>query len=197
MKWIGLTGGIGTGKSTVAKILRDMGLPVVDADQLARQSTAVGSPGLKRVAAEFGAGVLDSSGELDRSALGAIVFSDPKKREDLEGILHPIIQELRAKARRELEQAGCEMAFYDVPLLFEKNLEDEFDSTVLVYANPEEQVRRVVERDGLSLSDAEARLRAQLPIDEKVKRADFVIFNRGSLSDLKANVVAVVAELAV
>lgn len=196
MKWIGLTGGIATGKSSVAKILRDFGLPVVDADSLARVVTRPQSIGLNAVVNVFGSSILDASGELNRKKLGEIVFNSPEQRRKLEEILHPLIQNERAKERLALEQRGCEMAFYDVPLLFEKHLESEFDAVVLVYARPEEQRRRMKDRDHLSDIEIESRLSAQLPIDEKVKLADYIIFNNGGLTELKANVQAVLQELA-
>lgn len=197
MKWIGLTGGIATGKSTVARILRDLGLPVVDADALAREVVRAGSEGWNLVVQDFGRDILNSSGELDREKLGKIIFSDPSQRQKLENLIHPLIQKRRAEERRLLEQQGCEMAFYDVPLLFEKNLESEFDATVLVYSSPEEQRARLHERDQLSDEQIEMRLKSQLPIDDKLKRASYVIFNHGTLPELKVNVLTVLAELGV
>lgn len=195
MKWIGLTGGIATGKSTVAMILRDLGLPVVDADHLAREVVKRDSTGLAEVITFFGSAVLDAEGNLDRKKMGAIIFSDENKRQHLEDILHPRIQELRAKERRDLEQLGFELAFYDVPLLFEKNLEKEFDATVLVYCSAEEQKKRLKERDHLNDIEIENRLRAQIPIDEKLKRANYVIMNTGAPSDLKRNVISVLHDI--
>lgn len=195
MKWVGLTGGIATGKSTVAKILRDQGLPVIDADSLAREVVAPESDGLKKVVSAFGRGVLSSDGSLDRAALGKIIFSDLDQRLKLESILHPLIQERKNSERLRLEREGAILAFYDVPLLFEKNLENDFDATVLVYSSPGEQRARLRERDALSDEQIEARMNSQLPIDDKVKRANFVIFNRGGLSDLKSAVQSVLNEL--
>jgi dephospho-CoA kinase len=143
----------------------------------------------------FGEKVLKSSGELDRSALGQIIFSNPEAREQLEKILHPRIQELRAAERRELERRNIETAFYDVPLLFEKNLQSEFDATVLVYAKPETQRRRLKERDHLSEDEIQKRLGAQWPIDEKVKLANYVIINEDGLAELRANVLTVLSDL--
>lgn len=195
MKWVGLTGGIATGKSTVAKILRDLSLPVVDADSIAREVTSPNSIGLSKVVSEFGTEILDATGALNRKYLADVIFSDPIKRQRLEEILHPLIQEVRATERLELERRGCELAFYDVPLLFEKKMKGEFDAVVLVYARPEVQKRRLQERDHLTDVQISERLLAQIAIDEKIKLADFVIFNNGSLSELKANVQAVVKEL--
>ena len=192
---MGLTGGIATGKSAVAKILRELGYPVVDADVLARTVVKPGSKGLKSVTQVFGPEIILSNGELDRSTLGQIIFSDPAKRIQLEEILHPLIQEQRAHERRELERNETEIAFYDVPLLFEKNMQDEFDATVLVYAKPEVQKSRLSERDKISADEVERRLAAQMPIDEKVKLAKYVIINEAGLAELRANVQAVVNDL--
>ncbi len=195
MKWIGLTGGIATGKSTVSAILRDLGRSVIDADVLARDVVRPGSPGLGEIIKTFGGNVLTPNGELDRKKLGEIVFSDEHKREQLEAILHPLIEEKRAEARRALERQGCELAFYDVPLLFEKNLQDEFDATVLVYAHRDLQAKRLRERSGMSDDEISRRLGAQLPIDEKLPRATHVLRNEGSLADLRQQVKALVAKL--
>lgn len=195
MKWIGLTGGIATGKSTVAKMIRDLGLPVIDADSLAREVVQAKSLGLAAVVAAFGPDILKPDQSLDRSRLGQIIFSDSAKRDRLEKILHPLIQEKKNTERRRLENEGVEIAFYDVPLLFEKNLEKDFDKTVLVYCSRDEQIQRMVERNQLSVQEAELRLQSQLPIDDKLKKAHFVIFNREGLSELRANTSAVVKEL--
>lgn len=195
MKWIGLSGGIATGKSTVSNILRDLGLPVVDADQLAREAMKPGTAGFQAVVRDFGQGVLNTAGEIDRKKLAQIVFQDSAQRLKLEQILHPQIQELRAKERRRLEQAGCEIAFYDVPLLFEKNLESEFDATILVYAKPDEQRQRLKTRENWSAEHIESRLKAQMPIEQKMTRAKYIILNQGSLAELKANVLSVLHEL--
>lgn len=185
MKWVGLTGGIATGKSTVSKILVSRHLPVVDADQLAREAVAAGSEALIEIARVFGPGALLQTGELDRKALGAIVFSDRTKLSILEGIIHPKVRELCLTKRRELEAAGNSVAFYDVPLLFEKNMRDQFDSVLLVACNPELQRQRMAARDGLAAEEIERRLAAQIPIHEKVALSDYVIHNDGTIEDLE------------
>lgn len=196
MIWLGLTGGIATGKSTVAKILRDLGLPVVDADDLARQVVLPGkSSALDEIIKDFGAEVLGADSLLDRTKLGKIVFGKPDKLKKLEAILHPRIQELRRIEKNRLEAEGAELAFYDVPLLFEKNLQDEFASVVLVYASAEAQRKRLKERNQLSDLEIDQRLAAQIPIDEKLKLADFVIENTGSLMDLKAQVELIISKI--
>lgn len=195
MKWIGLTGGIASGKSTVAKILRDLGLPVIDADSLARRVVMPGAKGLMAIAQTFGEDFILPNGSLDRSKLGQLIFSESSHRLKLEGLLHPLIQELKQAERLELENKGCEIAFYDIPLLFEKDLARDFDKTILVYCTPQEQLKRLVERDGLSEVEAHRRIAAQLPIDSKMKLADFVIFNNGGQAELKANTLAILKDL--
>ncbi len=195
MLWIGLTGGIATGKSSVAKILREMGYPVVDADELAREVVRPGSPGLKAVVQTFGPEILETSGTLNRQALGQIIFADEAKREKLEEILHPLIQDLRSREKLKLEQSDVVLAFYDVPLLFEKKMGAEFDYTVLVYASAKFQRSRIAERNKLSEPEISRRLTAQIPIEEKVKMANYVIFNEAGPAELRGNVQAVVTDL--
>lgn len=184
MVWLGLTGGIASGKSTVANLLREAGIPVVDADELARQAVSPGSPALGQIMAKFGSEVLMPNGELNRAALGKVVFANPEKLRQLEGILHPIIQNLRSVERRRLETEGHAIAFYDVPLLFEKNMSDEFDQVVLVYCPESLQRLRLKSRDGLSDVEIDQRLAAQINIEKKKSMADFVLDNSGDVSAL-------------
>lgn len=185
MLWIGLTGGIATGKSTVSRLLTNQGLVVIDADALAREAVKKDSEGLKSVVAAFGPGVLTNDSELDRKKLGEIVFRDPAKRAVLEGIIHPQVRAMAEKRRRELEASGHAFSFYDVPLLFEKKMKPLFDHVVLVFCSPAIQIQRLMQRDGITQEQAEVRLHAQLPIQDKVDLSDYVIRNEGSLEDLK------------
>jgi dephospho-CoA kinase len=174
---VGLTGGISTGKSTFAAALRARGVPVVDADALARAVVAPGAPALAEIVRVFGGGVLDAGGALDRKKLGAIVFGDPDARRRLEAITHPAIRaEMLAETAR-LAAAGHDLVFYDAPLLFEVGLDAVLDSVVVVWAPRDVQRARMVRRDGVAPAEADARLAAQLPIDEKAARADFVVDN--------------------
>lgn len=195
MKWIGLTGGIATGKSTAAKLLRDLGLPVIDADQLARDVVSPGSDGLKAVIESFGEELLNQDGGLDRKALGRIVFTSDEQLEKLESLLHPLIESKRAEEKRRLESENVEMAFYDVPLLFETDMQDEFDKIILIYADQDTQVQRMKERDQLSEAEILQRIKSQIPIEEKKKKSDFVVINSGSIADLKNQLVQVVSEI--
>lgn len=188
MKWIGLTGGIGSGKSQVATFLHHRGYFVVDADELARQVVQPGTPGLTLIVETFGQDFLKPDGSLDREAMGNLVFSNPQALIRLEGLLHPLIQSEANKLKIMLQAKEAEAGFYDVPLLFEKNLSERFDATVCVYCKPETQIHRVMVRDKLSREDVEKRLAKQLPMADKAQLADYVIMNEGSLSELEFEV---------
>lgn len=178
---VGLTGGIGSGKSTVAGLLADHGAAVVVADDVARDVVEPGSQGLAAVVAEFGEGVLDPEGCLDRAALGAIVFADELKRARLEEMLLPLIA-AEAWARIDAVPAG-RVAVYDVPLLVEGQMEDMFDLVVVVEADLEARLERL-ERRGLEAEQAMARVASQATDAERRAVADVVIANSGSLEDL-------------
>lgn len=183
----GLTGGLASGKSTVASQLRARGVPVIDADALAREVVAPGTDGLRDVVRQFGADVLHD-GELDRKRLAAIVFARPDQRELLEGITHPRIQALRAQRLRELAERGEPLAAYEVPLLYEKGLERELHPIVVVYVPESVQLARATARDRSTEEQARARLAAQLPLEEKARRADYVIDNTAAPDTTRAAV---------
>ncbi|MDR2087948.1 MAG: dephospho-CoA kinase [Clostridiales Family XIII bacterium] len=186
MKVIGLTGGIGSGKSAAGEYLCEKGYAVIDADALAREAVAVGSAGLSDVAARFGEDVLLPDGSLDRKALAARVFSDADALAALNAILHGrILREMRARTRR-LREAGAKVVFLNVPLLIETGMQSEVDAVWLVDADEEERVRRVVARDGVAPEDARRRIAAQLPSSEKRCCASETIDNSGTLGDLHA-----------
>jgi dephospho-CoA kinase len=182
----GLTGGLASGKSTVAARFSARGVPVLDADVSARRVVEPGSEGLAAVAAAFGADLVAVDGTLDRKGLGARVFGDEEARRTLEGILHPRIQALMLAWKAELESRGVPIACYEAPLLVEVGLADVLRPLVVVSAPPEEQIRRAMERDGLKEDAARARLAAQLPLEKKVEQADFVIENAGTRDELVA-----------
>jgi len=183
---VGLTGGIASGKSTFAAALRARGVPVVDADALAKAAVAPGSAALEEIARAFGRGVIGPDGALDRRKMAALVFSDPEARRRLEAITHPAVRRGMAEETRRLGDAGHPLAFYDTPLLFEVGLERVLDCVVVVWAPAAVQRARLVARDGLSPAEADARVGAQLPIDEKAARADVVVENVGDPADLAA-----------
>ncbi len=180
---IGLTGGIASGKSTVGRMLEDLGAAVVDADQLAREVVAPGTPGLREVVAAFGSDVLDEEGRLARERLGERVFADPGERRRLERILHPRIAEL---ARQRLAAVRGRLAVYQAPLIFETGRDGEFQGVLLVDCEPDLQLSRLMVRDRLGEADARARLAAQLPAAERRRRATWVVDNSGSLDDTRA-----------
>lgn len=184
---VGLTGGIASGKSTVGAHLAELGAMVVDADQLAREVTAPGSRGLELVTREFGRGVLDGSGSLDRRRLGSLVFSDPRRRERLEEILHPLIAEL---SRTRLEEATrtAPLAVYQAPLIFETGRQGELAGTILVHCRPRLQMERLRRRDRLSEEEARSRLAAQMAEAERLALATWVVDNSGTRADTRARV---------
>ena len=195
MRLLGLTGGIATGKSTFAEALRARGVPVVDADALARAAVAPGAPALAEIARTFGPGVLSPDGGLDRKKMAAIVFSDPDARRRLEAITHPAVRRAMADETARLAAAGHDLAFYDTPLLFEVGLDAAVDAVVVVWAPPAVQRVRLASRDGLGTAEADARLAAQLPVDEKAARADFVVENVGARDELGPKAERLLADL--
>ncbi len=184
---IGLTGGIGTGKSTVARLIAGRGIPVLDADQLARDVTQPGCPALADIAAAWPQAI-SPDGQLDRRKLGAIVFADPAARRRLEAIMHPRIVDLAKVRTRELARAGHHLAFYEASLLVETGRHRDLDGLVVVDAPEATRIARVVARDGLAASDVQARIAAQFPMPDKRRVATYVIDNDGDLTALGAKV---------
>jgi len=184
---VALTGGIATGKSTVLRLLQARHVPTIDADVLARQAVRPGSQGLQAIVERFGIAVLDPGGALDRSALAAVVFSDPQARRDLERIVHPAVYAAIRDWLEELPQ-GTPLAVADIPLLYETGHQADFDRVVVVACPPDEQLRRVMARDGVSEAEARTRLDAQWPIADKVVLADDVIWTTGSRAETEREV---------
>ncbi len=181
MQVVGLTGGIATGKSTVAAVFQRMDCAIIDADRIAREIVRPGSPGLEALCRQFGRGILDEAGGLNRSALGKIVFRNPVLRDRLNELLHPPILARIDAALKAYRQEGRDMVILDAPLLFETGLNARTDAVVVVYAGEEVQLKRLMERDGLTREEAALRIASQMPLQEKVRRADFVIDNGGGL----------------
>lgn len=191
----GLTGGIGSGKSTVAGFLREAGVPVVDADALARQVVAPGMPAQNELRRTFGEAILREDGSLDRKALGDIVFQSHAARERLEQILHPRIQQAaEAEFSRHLA-AGHALVCYEVPLLFETDQAGRYRPIVVVHVPREAQLARTMSRDQMSAEQAEARISAQLDLGEKAEQADFVIDNTGTLEETKRQTLSVLEKI--
>ncbi len=186
IRLFGLTGGVASGKSTVAARFRERGLVVLDADQIARDVVATGSPGLAEVVEVFGEGVRGVDGQLDRAALAELVFADESKRRRLNAIVHPRIGAETARRGQQLDEQGVSLACYDAPLLVENGLADAFRPLVVVSLPAELQRARLRRRDGLDRAAAQQRIDAQLSLAEKVAVADFVIDNSGSLEALLA-----------
>ena len=183
---VGLTGGIGSGKSLVAELLAAHGATIIDADILAREAVAPGTPGLAQVRERFGTGVLRPDGSLDRAALGRIVFGDPIARRDLEAIIHPAVR-ARAAALAAAAPEGA-VVVQVIPLLVETGQQGHFDQVVVVDVEPEVQLSRIVRRDGLSEAEARARLRAQASREARLAAAHVVLRNNGTRDDLAAAV---------
>jgi dephospho-CoA kinase len=190
---VGLTGGIASGKSTVSAFLAELGATVIDADLLAREVVAPGTEGLARVVEAFGTGILTPGGELDRPALGAIVFADEQARRRLEAIVHPLVRD-RGRA---LEAAAPEGALvvHDIPLLAESGQAATFDAVVVVDAPVETQVERMLAERGWTRADAESRIAAQATREQRRAVATYVIDNTGTLEDLRDRVTEVYEEL--
>ncbi len=187
MRVYGLTGNIGSGKSTVARMLEARGVPVVDADRVARDVVEPGQPALREIAERF-PGVLQPDGTLDRKALAARVFADFNERVALEHIVHPRIAEEVAARMGSLAGAGHPCAVYEAALIVENRLDESLDGLIVVTAPQELQIDRLRERDGMSEEEARARLAAQLPNEDKVRRARFVVENTGSEAELEEQV---------
>lgn len=195
MKWIGLTGGMGTGKSTVASMVQALGYNVLNADKNAHEALKKTSSIFPEIVKVFGEEILGPDGEIDRRKLGAIVFNDKYKLGKLEAITHPFIQNETQKEKEKLEKSGIEMAFYDVPLLFEKKLQKKFDKIVLVTCGKETQITRAMERTKLTRDEVRQRIANQIPMENKVKASHYVIRNDSSLEELKMNVQDLILQL--
>jgi len=183
---VGLTGGIGSGKSLVAELLAAQGATIIDADVLSREVVAPGTPGLAAVAERFGDEVLRPDGSLDRAALGRIIFGDPVSRHDLEAIIHPAVRRRAASLTAAAGEGAVVVQV--IPLLVETGQQDDFDQVIVVDVEPEAQLSRIMLRDGLSEPDARARLRAQAGREERLRAADVVLQNNGTREDLAAAV---------
>jgi dephospho-CoA kinase len=190
---VGLTGGVASGKSTVSRMLDELGAVLVDADVLAREVVAKGTTGLEEVVEAFGPEILTDDGELDRPAMGAIVFADAEKRRVLEGIIHPRVRERGAEL--EASAGPGDVVVHDIPLLAETGQAAGFDAVIVVDVPTELQVQRMVELRGMSRGDAEARVAAQASREERLAIATHVVDNTGALEDLRRRVTELYHEL--
>lgn len=194
-KVIGLTGGIASGKSTVGKIFTSYGVLVIDADQLAREAVAPGTPGLLEVSERFGADYLTEEGGLDRAKLGAMIFGDPAARADLDAILHPRIHELFEQKVEASQETETPYILYEAALLVELKLHEKFYGLIVVAATPELQIKRVMKRNGINEEEARARVASQFPLSRKLEVADYVIFNDNDRNALQMRTLDVHAQI--
>lgn len=184
---IGLTGGIASGKSTVSAMLQELGLPVIDADQIAREIVEPGQRAFNDIVREFGPRVVGPDGQLDRKALGDMIFANPELRLKLNNITHPRLWEVFDYRMRQLTP-DTKIVVWDVPLLLETGMDKRVDEVWLVWVDVPMQIERLKNRDNLTEEEAHQRLQAQMPIDEKMKRADRIIDNRGTIEETRETV---------
>jgi dephospho-CoA kinase len=183
-----LTGGIATGKSHVRAQFEALGVPTIDADALARKAVAPGTPGLAAVTARFGPHILEPSGALDRAKLAAVIFADIQARRDLEQIVHPIVRSAIDEWFASIDPVRDPFAVADIPLLYETGRDRDFEAVVVAACDPETQLRRVMTRDNLTEEAAALRIGAQLPIDQKVRWADYVVRTDGTFEETNRQV---------
>ncbi len=186
--FVGLTGGIAAGKSSVGRLFRDLGVSVVDADEVARDVVERGSEGLREIVDAFGSEVLTADGSLDRKKLGAIVFEEPTRRKQLEAITHPRIGARSMQLMAEIAARGEQLAIYEAALLVENGSYRMMQALVVVAAHEATQIARIILRDGLDEAAARARIAAQLPLADKIAVADFVVWNDGTEAQLAVRV---------
>ncbi|WP_027717383.1 dephospho-CoA kinase [Desulfovirgula thermocuniculi] len=192
---VGLTGGIATGKSTVARMFGELGAHVIDFDALARQAVEPGKPAWQEIVDCFGAGILNPDRTINRQKLGRLVFDDPEKLQKLNQIVHPRVFAMDRQVTEEIRQKDPRAIIVkEIPLLLEAGAARGVDKVVVVYASPEEQLKRLLSR-GLTSEEALKRMRAQAPLDQKVRLADYVIYNEGSMEETRRQVEEVYAEL--
>jgi len=192
---VGITGGIGAGKSSLARVFSAAGYPVISADDLAREVVATGSPTLKAVASLFGHSALNPDGSLNRGLVRSAIATNPSLRIGLEGITHPAIQALSEKRIKEHFQHGARIVFYEAPLLFEAQSDQRMDAVICVHAPDDLRVARASNRDGRSENEVRMLLASQMPQQDKMKRSDYLIGNEGSEAELKNKALAVLKKI--
>lgn len=188
---VGLTGGIASGKTTVAQMFADLGIPIIDADELAREVVEPGTDGLQAIVDEFGKGVLDAEGRLDRKKVADLVFGDEQARRKLNAIMHPRIGAAGAQRIASYEEHPAPYVIYEGALLVETGAYTAFAALVVVSAEESVQRLRLIARDGFTVAEANARIEAQLPLDRKVAVADYVVTNNGDLEGTWAQVASI------
>jgi len=178
---VGLTGGIASGKSTVANMIRNLGIAVIDADVIAREVVEVGQEAYYKIIETFGDGILQEDRTINRAELGAIIFNNEDKRKALNNIVHPAVRAKMNELKTEYIKKGEKVIVLDIPLLFESKLTHLVEKIIVVYVDREVQVKRLMERNGLTLEEAEARIHSQMPLSEKIPLADAVLNNNGTI----------------
>ncbi|MDB4875248.1 MAG: Dephospho-CoA kinase [Gemmatimonadetes bacterium] len=196
MLLVGLTGNIGSGKSTVAQMLSERGATIIDADVLARRAVELGTAAFEKIVARWGAEILAPDGHLDRAALRRVVFADHEQLEELNQIVHPEVERLRTRLVEQARKRGDRMVICDIPLLFERHMTDRFDRIILVDAHRGVRLERLVKDRGLSETEAMDMIAAQMPAELKRARADFIVENDGTLTQLERRVQDVWSALA-
>ena len=194
MKILGLTGGIACGKSTISLTLAELGAVIIDGDLLSRELTAAHGAALPAIRTAFGDGVFHPDGTLHRRALGAVVFADNAARDTLDGIMQPLLREMILRDIEEARDSGASVCVLDMPLLYEKHLDSLCDRVWCSYIPRQTQLERLMARDGFTREEAEARLRSQIPAEEKAARADIVIDTSGSIQYTKECVISLYAK---
>lgn len=194
---IGLTGGIASGKSTVSNFLKEMNITVVDADLEARLAVMKGESAYFKIIAEFGEDILVADGEIDRQKLGSIIFHQVEKRQLLNNIVHPDVRKRMSDQVEKAKKNNEEVIVLDIPLLFESKLTYMVDKTILVFVDNETQLKRLMARNNLSVEDAEARILSQMPLSDKIRLADAVINNNGSIADTKKQLLEILAQFGI
>jgi len=189
MSYIGLTGGVASGKSTAARMFEGLGAKIIDADRIGHELLGSSLSAYQEIVHRFGDEILDSSGEIDRAQLGALVFADPRKLEELNAIVHPkIIERVEQLAEKLAAQHPQDVILVDAALIFEARIGGHFRKVIVAWCRPEQQIERLMAKTGISRKAAEQRIASQMPADEKRRRADFLIDCSGSLEETRAQV---------
>ena len=188
MKWVGITGSIGTGKTTVSNLIRGLGYQVLDADLIAKEELQKNSQGYQQIVKQWGSSVLDVHEEIDKKKMAQMVFNQAEQLRILEAIIHPLVQKKVQQIKKESELRGDLILFYDVPLLYEKKLQDQFDEVILVVTSPSTQFERIKKRNQWSDEEIRNRLKAQMSLEAKAKYKNIVIDNDEGLPELESKI---------
>jgi len=197
MKIIGLTGGIATGKSTVAEMFRNANIPIIDTDVIAKEVLNKGSVGYLEVIEHFSEDILHTDKEINRKKLGRIIFTNAKKRKKLNSIVHPKVKDFVLTEIEKNRQMNKEVVIVDVPLLYESGFDSLVDEVIVVYVDPESQIQRLMDREQITNEYAIMKIKAQIPLEEKVKKATYLIDNSSSILDTKKQFTKILAEIEV